>query len=71
MIIDKEDYKLLQEALQSYKEMMSDDEDDEQENSEVIAVCQKYLDELKSNNKDFFKQVQIIVNLPPYECKRN
>lgn len=43
MKIDREDYELLKSALESYKEMMSDDEDDEQDNSTEIAVCKKYI----------------------------
>lgn len=43
MKIDKEDYKLLESALNSYRQMMSDDEDDEQDNSKEIEVCKKYI----------------------------
>jgi hydrogenase maturation factor HypF (carbamoyltransferase family) len=43
MQIDKEDYEFLKSALQRFQEMMSDDENDEQDNSKEINVCKKYI----------------------------
>lgn len=62
MQIDKKDYEILKSALQRFQEMMSDDQDDEQNNSKEINVCKKYISLINKPVETTNEQPKVIMN---------